>query len=294
MLSKVIAVATASALLVLSSWYPALAASGEPQTSAEPNVSQSFKSSELTAEELQTIEAYSRAINRDPNTTITELTAFAETEGMSKPVVMNTIVEMMAGTNPDSLPETVLAESQGKSSIKKTKGYPLIPGGANGDMFRSDASIGINGVIAFHFGHVGLYENKTTVIEAGNCGPDPRHQWGVYRTPVSRECWANTGLNRAFVSGRRGHGRSSLINNTAISRAREWVAARRPYNIDFLHNKHNQGTGPLRAFNCSQLVWSAYLPYVDLDHDLPDNPAVKWNDFVMPNEIINHSQTNKY
>lgn len=283
----------APSILLLTGSQQAIAATASLPTPTKLEATQTLSGEPLSEDELTLLGSYVKHTGSDLTTTISELQDLGTVDGYNKATILSTVAALVNEVEPGSVPDTLSDDSIGKDAAFKRKGYSLIQGGVAGDMFRSDASIGINGIIAFHFGHVGIYDTVNTVIEAGTCGPEPSHRWGVYRTSVSRDCWAKTGVNRAFVSGRRGHGRSSLINNTAIARAREWANLRRPYNINFRHNKDNQGTGPDRAFNCSQLVWSAYLPYVDLDHD-PGNPLVKWNEYVMPNEIVNHRQVNKY
>ena len=161
-------------------------------------------------------------------------------------------------------------------------------------MFRSGGAINLfGGGIIIAFGHVGIYDSSTRVIEAGLCGP-PGVVAGVYRQSVSEPCWRSPGISRAFVSGRIGDGRSMVINNTALARARKWANEGRPYNLRFYKNKENRGNPPRGSFNCSQLVWSAYLPYVDLDND-PGNLEIEPHDErVMPDELIKHRQINFY
>lgn len=147
-----------------------------------------------------------------------------------------------------------------------------------------------------NWGHTGVYENRTTSIESGNCTANMNHG-STYRRSVTEACW-NGRYTRAYISGGIGHGRSPLIIKAAIDRSREWEAGVHPYNWDPFNNKHNRGTPKVTNgrkryhFNCSQLVWSAFLPYVDLDNN-PHRFEITPRG-IFPMEIINHPQTNKY
>lgn len=171
----------------------------------------------------------------------------------------------------------------------------LIPARHKGDIYFTDNGIFMP-LVFVNWGHTGVYEDPTTVIESGDCTANMDHD-STYRRTVNDLCWQGR-YTRAYISGGVGHGRSPLIIKAAIDRSREWESGVHPYNWNPLDNKHNRGTPKITNgrrrlhFNCSQLVWSAFLPYVDLDVNpgrLETTPKG-----IFPIEIINHPQTNKY
>ena len=171
--------------------------------------------------------------------------------------------------------------------IKRDK--PLIPGKRAGDMYYTKH--GVKGFLGeIYFGHTGIYHSTDWVIESGDCSGNLDTD-ATYRVSINSECW-HENQTRAYVAGRPGDGASGIINGVAIKRAEEWWNLKSPYNWKFWDNKHDRGSGLQRKFNCSQLVWSAYLPYVDLDN----NPN-KWDvtpKGVTPLEIINHPNVRWY
>ena len=178
--------------------------------------------------------------------------------------------------------------------VGKTR-HQLIPARHKGDIYFTDNGIYMPFVFV-NWGHTGVYEDPTTVIESGDCTSNMDED-STYRRSVTDRCWYGR-YTRAFISGGVGHGRSPLIIKAAIDRSQEWERGIHPYNWNPFVNKDNRGTPKITNgrrrlhFNCSQLVWSAFLPYVDLDNNPRKIETTPTG--IFPLEIIDHPQTNRY
>ena len=227
----------------------------------------------LSSEYQDRLKRYAEYINESPSKTYDLLNVYAEANRVS--------VE----SSIDQFSQVLDADVAEKAEVKQKRF--ILPKGRNvGDVYYTPAG---SGVIDVH-GHVGLYEAGDYVIESGKAAG----MRGVYKVKRKKIDAAPKGTKRMYLRLGRGGPRHATAAHEAILRGRIWAKARRPYNKNFIDNKHEHGNSPDYSFNCSQLVWSAFKPHADLDVDPRAFPRVVTDLSTMPKEIRDHTWMKHY
>lgn len=142
---------------------------------------------------------------------------------------------------------------------------PLGPGRNKGDIFTSPAS-----TVGFQHGHDGIYYNQNTIVEAPGTSSNSR-------SISALTLMVGEGTTKESVSV------SQTQRNAAADYAYNNMRGK-PYNLVFFNNKQV----PASKYNCSQLVWGAYLMATGIDLDSNGG----WG--VYPYDVRNSSYTTTY
>lgn len=226
----------------------------------------------LSGEYQDRLRRYAEYINESPERTLELLQGYAAANHVTVEAGIDLFSQVLDGSESESL--------HGKQKM-----ITLPKGNHQGDVYYTPAGIG---VIDVH-GHVGLYSDEDRIIESGKL-----ERRGVYETKRSKMRVQKKGTRRMYLKlGPRGP-RHAAAAHEALLRGKIWAKAKRPYNNNFLDNKHEHGNAPNYAFNCSQLVWGAFKPHADLDVDPKNFPRVVTDSATFPREIRNHTWMQHY
>ncbi len=218
----------------------------------------------------------------------TIVTAYARATGSGEDEVRQAFVEL---SQEEGIPYEQFVRSLTPDNLDGAKNgggnNSLLPG-SPGDIYYTRFGI----ANMKNIGHVGLYVRNNQVVEAAY----NKQRDGVYQQSIRVPSWDIAGMNRLYINMGNPRQCWTAPINDALARADIWQRNKRPYNFKFWDNKHVDGTSYLNrrySFNCSQLVWSAFINYLDLDRD-PGNPAVKTDRRIMPQEIVHNRRTTSY
>lgn len=228
---------------------------------------------DLSAEYQDRLKRYAEYINETPERTLELLQGYAKANEVSVESSLDLFSQVLDGDVGE------------KAESKQT--YITLPAAKHaGDVYYTPAGIW---VIDIH-GHVGLYDEKDYIIESGKA----EGRKGVYRIRRKKIQVVRKGTKRMYLKlGPRGP-RHVAAAHEALLRGNIWAKSKRPYNKNFLDNKHEHGNAPDYSFNCSQLVWSAFKPHADLDVDPSNRQRVKTDSATMPWEIRDHTWMQHY
>lgn len=202
--------------------------------------------------------------------------------GMTRSQVIETVQEL-ADKNGQTFDETVsqsLAEllaAQAAAAPQEQGISPLSSGGGSvtiknadhkGDVYYAPA-----GTLFITYGHVGIYWTTKTTVEAPGSGKK-----SATFTAASR--WVPKGAVKQYVT-------TTQPNRDAAANYAYNYLRNHDYNPDFLNNKQT-GIHAGAAYNCSQLVWIAYINSVGIDLDSNGGNS------VMPANIRDSSRTITY
>ncbi|GIQ69444.1 hypothetical protein DUZ99_03425 [Xylanibacillus composti] len=173
-----------------------------------------------------------------------QVAALSQETGMTEDEILNQIHSELLVAVQSATPERPAMTLKSSSSGGGSGGTYQLHSSRKGTFFYQPAS-----TLFVNHGHIGIYYTTTTIVEAAN---------------------PSSGVRRVSINGRMVESGSRIMTartttTTQDSQAADWANGKvgNSYNNNFAINRSCGGS----SFNCSQLVWCAFMQVANVDLD---------------------------